>query len=131
MKKYLLCFLIAAFVTGLSSAENRKPITWAKIKKLEESMEVWAKKVGDADLIKIGKMQQRPKEIKVIRAFFPYLLPQGFFSRQLDLSCYPSFHQFRTKVTIENYTKWKSCVKGLYGENPPELTKQALKSLRP
>ncbi|MCF8059328.1 MAG: hypothetical protein K9K67_08530 [Bacteriovoracaceae bacterium] len=126
MRKY-----IALLFCGLICSATPAKLSWSKLELLEGKLEKWSQNVGEKDLIKIGKMNQRPEEIKYIRAFFPYLLPQGFFSRKLDLSCYPSFDQFKKERNSKTYHSWKSCINELYADNPPELLQRAINDLRP
>lgn len=132
MMRIIIIFLMSI---SLSSAEMpsliKGKITWSKLKELEPKMEKWAESVGEKDLVVIGEMRQRPDEVAVIRYFFPHLLPKGFFGRDIDLSCYPSFREFEKNKNLKAYTKWHKCVRSIYNETLPEMLKQAAKDLKP
>lgn len=105
--------------------------SWSKIKLLEKKMVKWTKTVTEEDLIKIGKMKQRPREVEYIRAFFPYLLPKKFLTYNVDMECYPAFSQFKESKNSEAYQKWEECLQVLYRQETPRLIKKALKDLKP
>lgn len=131
MKLVLVSILFSTLAFGNESPFFKEKITWSQVKKVERNMEKWAAKVGDKDLIAIGKMRQRPDEIPVIRYFYPYLLPEGFFGRNIDMSCYPDFKRFGEKKSLDNYNSWRNCIRSIYNENPPRLLQKAIKDLKP
>lgn len=135
IKALVVIFLSLSYNAGTllakSPLEEEGKLTWSKLSRLEKKMESWAKKVTDKEIIKIGKMHQRPPEVEVIRAYFPYLLPEGFFSQKMDMSCYPSFEEFKKKKDLTSYNAWSKCLRILYRKSIPELSQKALKDLKP
>ncbi len=134
MAKMILVTMSLFYLSSIgadSSPYLKGSITWSELKVLERKMEKWADKVGDKDLIAIGKMRQRPHEVEVIRYFYPHLLPKGFFGRSLDLSCFSDFTKFKKAKDKISYLNWKTCVMASYNENLPKLLQRAVNDLKP
>lgn len=119
------------FLVLISSVNAEQKWSWSKLKVLESKMEKWKGTISHEDFVKIGKMKQRPDEVEIIRAFFPYLLPKEFVGQKIDMECYPSFTAFQKERDQENYDKWESCLNKLYRKEKPEILKEALEDLRP
>lgn len=130
-KIIMMAILLSFSANGETSPFLKGKITWPKIKRLEAKMEAWSEKVGEKDLIAIGKMRQRPHEVKVIRYFFPHLLPEKFFGRNMDLSCYSDFKKFEKKQDSANYKEWHDCLRSLYNDTLPDILQRAAKDLKP
>ena len=124
-------FVMIIFLSIQLGHANENKLSWSRLNNLEIKMTEWSQKVGEKGMLQIGKMKQRPDEIEIIRAYFPYLLPEGFFSYKMDMSCYPEFNRLKKKSNQHNYQKWQNCLKVLYRQSIPPLLKKALIDLRP
>jgi hypothetical protein len=76
-------------------------------------------------------MRQQPAELELVRAFYPYLLPEGFFNRNIELSCYPAFVAFQQQRDPQSFNRWQQCIRELWRDSPPALIAQALQQLKP
>ncbi|EQC48223.1 hypothetical protein M899_3253 [Bacteriovorax sp. BSW11_IV] len=131
MKNAITLLSIMLTFSLMANSYKVEVYTFEQLNKLEKEMEAWANKVGQKDLIVMGKMDQKPKEIETIRLFFPYLLPKEYLTYNIDMTCAPSLQKFRDKKDLELHKEWEQCVRELYATDvPPELEK-ALKELRP
>ena len=126
---FLLSFTFQQNVAAKTKVEGK--LTWAKLTKLEKEMSAWSKKATEEGMITMGKMNQRPSEIEIIRAYFPYLLPKKFFSYNMDMSCYPEFSEHKKQQAQKSYDAWQKCLRILYRKSMLKLLKKALKDLRP
>lgn len=131
MKNLITLAFILCLPLSLAETKLEGRLTWSKLQKLESKMISWRKKATEEGIISIGKMRQRPGEIEIIRAYFPYLLPEKFFSYSIDMSCYPEFSAFRKERDLKKYNAWRSCLEILHRKSMPKLIKKALKDLRP
>jgi hypothetical protein len=124
MKKLVAILLILSFNTHANDV-----VTWNWLNTQEKALEKWASDVGEKELVQIGQMTQRPDEIERIRAFFPYLLPETFFGRNMDMTCAPKFDELRKLKDKKTFEEWKQCIGELYRSEPPKWIKKALADL--
>jgi hypothetical protein len=130
MKKTIL-ILMYLLVSNCFSQENIKHISWEEIERQEAISIEWVKKQGEEQVVQMGVSQAKVVELEWIKAFFPYLLPEQFYNRNLLLSCYPSFIEYRKVKSQSHFNKWKNCHLGIWRESLPPLLKQTFKELPP
>ncbi|MDO8826957.1 hypothetical protein [Methylophaga sp.] len=118
----------------ISSTEVRSAemlLTWESIEEGEAQAEEWVNSLTESELLALGNMTQQPEELEFVRAFYPYLLPEGFFNRNMELTCYPSFLAFQSAKDQNAFKVWEQCIGELWRDDPPGLIAQALKELKP
>jgi len=127
----IVTFFIFSLIssTGVHSAE--KHLTWESIEQGEAQAEEWVNSLTENELLALGNMNQQPEELELVRAFYPYLLPEGFFNRNIELTCYSSFLAFSNTKELEAFNNWKQCVGELWRDEPPRMVDRALKDLEP
>lgn len=122
--------LVIVFCTLFSlEAFSVERITWLWIDQKEAELSKWIETVGSENLVALGKMKQQPIQLHQIEAFFPYLLPEGYFARSSKMSCLSDFEAFRKNKNEASKNQWKQCLQGLYRKNMPLWQAQALKDL--
>jgi len=124
----LFVFLLTLY-SEASLAET--PLTWATIEEGEAQAKGWLGSLDDAEVLALGMSHRQPAELETLRAFYPYLLPEGFYNRSMDLSCYPSFLAFQHARDQVAFNMWAQCVAELWRDEPPSPTARALKDLEP
>lgn len=127
---FLLVSLIMSF-SSFSQSYKIRTYSFDSLDRIEKDMEKWVEKVGEKDLLIMGKMMQKPTELNIVRYFFPYLLPKDFLTYYVDMSCAPAFYKFREKKDSSNFDEWEHCVQALYRKEIPQELAKALKDLRP
>jgi hypothetical protein len=121
--------LLIILFTFSFNAYSNDVITWKWLDRQETELGKWVSTIGEKELIQIGQMTQRPDEIEKVRAFFPYLLPDAFFGKSMDMSCSPKFEELRKSKDTKAYNDWKQCIGELYNTEPPKWIKKALADL--
>jgi hypothetical protein len=106
-------------------------LSWQLIDAGEASSIEWINGLTNSELLALGDMRQQSEALMRVRAFYPYLLPDNFFNRNMDLTCYPTFLSFRTQRDQESFSAWRQCIGELWRSEPPSLIAQALKDLKP
>jgi len=129
MRKTILFIFLLASLTELHSAEML--LTWETIDEGETQAAEWVNALTESELLALGNMTQQPEQLELVRTFYPYLLPEGFFNRNMDLTCYPSFLAFRSVRNQEAFKVWQQCIGELWRDEPPSLIDRALKDLKP
>lgn len=129
MKVVTLFIFLLASLTSLHSAEML--LTWESIEEGEAKAEEWVNSLTEDELLALGNITQQPEELEFVRAFFPYLLPESFFNRNMELTCYPSFLVFQSTKDQEGFKAWEQCVGELWRDDPPGLIARAIKDLKP
>lgn len=127
----LSIFLFALVVVVMSATAEEKRLTFKKVDQLEKEMRAWTDKVGDEDLVRLSKIKQWPPELLVTKTLFPWLLPDHFVGRNLDLDCSSDFQNYRKERNPESYRSWTTCVRNLYRSELPEPLAKAVKDLAP
>lgn len=131
MKNAITLLSIMLTFSLMANSYKIEVYTFEQLNKLEKEMETWANQVGQKDLIIMGKMNQKPKEIETIRFFFPFLLPKEYLTYNVDMTCAPSLQKFRDKKSLVFHKEWEQCVREQYATDVPPELERALKELRP
>ncbi|TVQ83056.1 MAG: hypothetical protein EA357_07610, partial [Micavibrio sp.] len=94
---FVLFFCISAVLAEKNTGYGFPDTGWNGINDIEVDLEIWAKNQGEDALVEWGRErdENQPREVVLIRAFFPYLLPEGFFNRNMEADCLPDFQTFR------------------------------------
>lgn len=127
----IITFLIFSLISSASVHSTEKHLAWELIQEGESSAKEWVNSLTENELLALGTMNQQPEELELVRAFYPYLLPEGFFNRNVELTCYPSFLAFSNTKALEAFNNWKQCVGELWRDVPPRMVGHALKDLEP
>jgi len=123
---YLLIILISI---EIKVQGQELTISWKKIDQQEKAAIRWIEAQEKDKIIQMGVSNLTTKELEWIKAFFPYLLPEQFFNRNLFLTCYPSFSEFRKEKNSQQYKKWQNCHLEIWRDSLPPLIKQATQDL--
>lgn len=106
-------------------------LAWEAIEEGEAKAEAWIANFKESEILEMGRAAQHPTELELIRAFYPYLLPHGFFNLNIDLTCYPSFLDFQREKNQGMFETWEQCIRELWRDEPPAPIARALMELEP
>lgn len=129
MKKLML-IMTAFLCLSLDADDSLQVINLSHIEAQKKVLKQWVQEQGGEKIRHMEINKENNLKLEWIKTFYPHLLPQNFFNREVYMSCFSQWKNVESHKSEKSLDEWRSCQKMLWRESPYPFLKKVLEELK-